>query len=157
MHNDALAAYEKAIYFNTEDPTLFYLNGVSAASAAEALVGVSTAIDKEKNRLFKVSENSYLRALELDATYAKPMYGLGKLYVFSLDRTLDAIPYLERYLKINVSDISAMFVLARAYYTTGNYSDALDIYDRIIARTKDKNIKEGALRNKDIIQGIIYE
>jgi tetratricopeptide (TPR) repeat protein len=157
MHNDALEAFERAIYFNTEDPTIFYLNGVSAVSAAESLVGVSTAIAKEKERLFKVSENSYLRALELDATYAKPMLGLGKLYVFNLDRPLDAIPYLERYLKINVSDVFGMFILARAYYVTGNYSDALDCYDRIIARTKDKNIKENALRNKDIIQGIIYE
>jgi len=157
MHNDALEAFERAIYFNTEDPTLFYLNGVSAASVAKSLVGSSTAIAKEKERLFKVAENSYLRALELDATYAKPMYALGILYVFELDRPLDAIPYLERYLKINVSDVSALFVLARAYFTTGNYSDALDCYDRIIARTKDKKIKENALMNKDLIQGIIYE
>jgi tetratricopeptide (TPR) repeat protein len=157
MHNDALDAFERAIYFNTEDPTIYYLNGLSAASAAKSLVGVSTAVDKEKNRLFKLSENSYLRALELDATYAKPMYGLGILYVFELDRPKDAIPYLERYLKIMTSDVSALFILARAYYSIGNYSDALECYDRIIDRTKDKKIKEEALNNKDIIQGILYE
>ncbi|WP_461246377.1 tetratricopeptide repeat protein [Treponema sp. R6D11] len=157
MHNDALDAFERAIYFNTEDATIYYLTGVSAASAAKSLVGFSSNADKERNRLYKLSENSYLRALELDATYAKPMYGLGILYVFELDRPLDAIPYLERYLKINVSDVSAMFVLARAYYSTEKYSDAIDCYDRIINRTKDKNIKEEALKNKDIIQGMRYE
>jgi len=151
MHNDALDAFERAIYFNTEDATLYYLTGVSAASAAHSLVGFSGSAEKEKSRLYKLAENSYLRALELDATYAKPMYGLGILYVFELDRPLDAITYLERYLKINISDVSAMFVLARAYYSTEKYADAIECYDRIINRTKDKKIKEEALKNKDII------
>jgi tetratricopeptide (TPR) repeat protein len=157
MHNDALEAFEKAIYFNTEDPTIYYLTGLSAASAAKSQVGFSPNAEKEKARLFKLAENSYLRSLELDATYAKPMYGLGILYVFELDRPLDAIPHLERYLNINVSDTSAMFILARAYYTTGKYDDALDCYDRIINKTKDRIIKEEALKNKDIIQGMLYE
>jgi len=157
MHNDALNAFERAIYFNTEDPTIYYLTGVSAASAAKSLVGFSAGEQKEKDRLFKLSENSYLRAMELDITYTKPMYGIAILYIFELDRPQDAIPYLERYLKISGSDISAMFVLARAYYSTENYTDALELYDRIISRAKDKKIKEEAQKNKDIIQGLIYE
>ncbi|WP_461255685.1 tetratricopeptide repeat protein [Treponema sp. R80B11-R83G3] len=157
MHNDALNAFERAIYYNTEDPTIYYLTGISAASAAKSLVGFSTGEQKEKDRLYKLSENSYLRAMELDVTYTKPMYGIAILYIFELDRPQDAIPYLERYLKINVSDISAMFVLARAYYSTENYSGAVELYDKIISRTKDKKIKEEAQNNKDIIQGMIYE
>jgi len=157
MHNDALNAFERAVYFNTEDPTIYYLTGVSAASAAKSLVGFSSGEQKEKDRLYKLSENSYLRAMELDITYTKPMYGIAILYIFELDRPQDAIPYLERYLKIMVSDISAMFVLARAYYSTENYTDAIELYDRIISRTKDKKIKEEAQNNKDMIQGLIYE
>jgi len=157
MHNDALEAFERAVYYNTEDPAIYYLTGVSAASAAKSQVGFSPNADREKARLFKLSENSYLRALDLDPTYAKPMYGLGVLYVFELDRPLDAIPYLERYLNINVSDTSAMFILARAYYTSGKYDDALECYDRIIKKTKDRNIKEEALKNKDIILGMLYD
>jgi len=143
MHNDALAAFERAIYFNTEDPTIYYLTGVSAASAAKSLVGFSSGADKERDRLYKLSENSYLRAMELDVTYTKPMYGIAILYIFELDRPQDAIPYLERYLKISPSDISAMFVLARAYYSTENYSGAVELYDKIISRTKDKKKKRG--------------
>jgi tetratricopeptide (TPR) repeat protein len=156
MHNDALDAFEKAIYFNTEDPAIYYLTGVSAASAAKSIVGFSAASDREKDRLYKLSENSYLRAMELDVTYTKPMYGIGILYIFELDRPQDAIPYLERYLKIAVSDVSAMFVLARAYYSTENYVSALEWYDKIIDRTKDKKIKEEAFNNKDIIEGMLY-
>jgi tetratricopeptide (TPR) repeat protein len=156
MHNDALGAYEKAIYFNTEDAALYYLTGVSAASAAKSVVGFSQGAEREKDRLYKLSENSYLRAMELDITYTKPMYGISILYVFELDRPQDAIPYLERYLKISVSDISAMFILARAYYSTENYTSALEWYDKIIDRTKDKKIKEEAFNNKDIIEGMLY-
>jgi tetratricopeptide (TPR) repeat protein len=157
MHNDALEAFERAIYFNAEDPVVFYLTGVSAASAAKSMVGFSSGAEREKDRLYKLSENSFLRAMELDVTYTKPMYGIAILYVFELDRPQDAIPYLERYLKIAVSDVSAMFVLARAFYSTEDYASAIEWYDKIINRTKDKKIKEEALNNKDIIQGMLYE
>jgi tetratricopeptide (TPR) repeat protein len=156
-HNEALDAFERAIYFNTEDAALYYLTGVSAASAAKSTVGFSAGAEREKDRLYKLSENSYLRAMELDITYTKPMYGIGILYVFELNRPQDAIPYLERYLKISVSDTSAMFILARAYYSTENYASAVEWYDKIVDRAKDKKIKEEALKNKDIILGMLYE
>ena len=157
MHNDALDALERAIYYNTEDAALYYLTGVSAASVAKSVVGFSTSAERERDHYYKLAEKSYLRALEIDITYTRPMYGLGVLYVFELDRPHDAIVYLERYLQILTSDVSAMFVLARAYYVTENFSRAIELYDRIVDRTKDKNIREEALNNKDIIMGMMYE
>jgi tetratricopeptide (TPR) repeat protein len=157
MHNDALAALERAIYYNTEDAILYYLTGVSAANIAKSLVGFSASDEKERERYYKLSETSYLRALEIDVTYTKPMYGLSVLYVFELDRPQDAIPYLERYLTIQSYDVSAMFVLARAYYMTENLTKAVEQYDKIISRTKDQKIREEALINRDIIQGRLYE
>ena len=156
MHYEALAALERAIYYNTEDTILYYLTGVSAANVAKSIVGFSAGDEKERERYFKLSENSYLHALEIDVTYAKAMYGLSILYVYELDRPQDAIPYLERYLTIQSSDISAMFVLASAYYLTENFSKAIEQYDKIISRTKDKKIKEQAQINRDVIQGMIY-
>ncbi|MCL2763768.1 MAG: tetratricopeptide repeat protein [Treponema sp.] len=157
MHNDALAALERAIFFNTEDPALYYLTGISAGAVAKSVVGFSANSEREKERYFRLAENSFLRALELEATYTRPMYGLGILYAFELDRPLDAIVQLERYLQILPSDIPAMFVLARAYFMIENYSRANDIYDRIIERTKDSNIRLEAWANKDLIQGLLYE
>jgi len=157
LHNDALAALERAIYYNTEDAILYYLTGVSAANIAKSLVGFSISDEKERERYYKLSEASYLRALEVDVTYTKPMYGLSVLYVFELDRPQDAIPYLERYLTIQSNDVSAMFVLARAYYMTENLTKAVEQYDKIISRTKDQKIREEALINRDIIQGRLYE
>jgi len=157
MHGDALEALERAIYFNSEDPIIFYLTGVSAANIAKSIVGFSTNSEKERAHYFDLAENSYKRALELDVTYAKAMYGLAILYVFEFNRPQDGIVQLERYLQVRSSDIQAMFVLARAYYATEQYSQAVDLYDRIAARTKDQKIKDEALNNREIIQGIIYE
>jgi len=156
MHNDALAALERAVYYNSEDALLYYLTGVSASYVARSTIGFSSNDINEKERYYNLAENAYLRALGIDITYTRPMYALGVLYAFELDRPQDAITYLDRYLLIQTSDYSAMFVLARAHFMLENYSQAVEIYDKIISRTKNQNEKEEALNNRDYIQGIIY-
>ena len=157
LHNDALAALERAIYYNTEDAAIYYMTGVSAGHVGKSIVGFSPNAERERELYFNLAENSYLRALEIDITYTRPMYGLAVLYVFELDRPQDAIVQLERYLQIQVSDINAMFLLARAYFMTRELSRAGDIYLRIADRTKNKEIREQALELRDQIQGMIYD
>jgi len=157
LDNDALAALEKAIYYNSEDPILFYLTGVSAAKIAKSKVGFTADAQEGSEHYYKLSENAYLRALELDATYTKAMYGLAVLYSFELERPQDAVNYLERYLQINTSDINAMFVLARSYYMLRDFSSAIETYEKIASRTKDRKIKEEAFRNIEIVQERMYE
>ena len=157
MHQDALSALERAIYFNSEDPVLYNLTGVSAGVVAKSIIGFSANAERERDHYFSLSEKAYLRAVELDSSYTKPMYGLGVLYAFELDRPQDAIKHLEANLKISPSDIPAMFVLARAHYMTGGYSQAIELFERIISRTKDKNITNEALNNIDTIRRRLYE
>jgi len=156
MHNNALEALERAIYYNSDDPILFYLTGVSAANAAKSVIGFSSNADAERDRLYRLSENGYLRSLDIDITYTRSMYGLAVLYVFELDRPRDAITYLERYLQLSPSDVTAMFVLARAHFMLEEYSRSVEVYDRIIDRTRDSKLREEAQSNRDYIQGIIY-
>ncbi|MCL2441012.1 MAG: tetratricopeptide repeat protein [Treponema sp.] len=157
MDNDALEAFERAIYYNSEDAGLYYLTGLSAAKVAKSKVGFSGNAAREQEQYFKLAENSHLRALELEITYTRPMYALGILYSFELDRPEDAIVQLERYLQIQQSDISAMFLLARSYYMIQNFSRSVEIYDRIIDRTRNQNERQEALVNKNIVQGMLYE
>jgi len=157
MHQDALSALERAIYFNSTDPALYNLTGVSAGVVAKSVIGFSTNAQKERDHYYSLCEKAYLRAIELDSTYTRPMYGLGVLYAFELNRPAEAIPLLEKNLEISSSDIPAMFVLARAYYMTGRNSQAIDLYERIISRTKDKNTINEALNNIDTIRGMLYE
>jgi tetratricopeptide (TPR) repeat protein len=151
MHRDALDAFEHALRFNAEDPTLYYLTGVSAGVVAKSTVGFSSNDGAEQDRLFKLCEKSYLRAVDLDPDYPRPRYGLGVLYTFELGRPEEAIPHLTRYLQIITGDVSTMFVLAAAYYMTEDYDSAIELYDRIIARTKDPKVKAEALNNKEEI------
>jgi tetratricopeptide (TPR) repeat protein len=153
MHRDALDALERALYYNSADPTLFYLSGDYASTVAASIVGFSGNADSEKAHFFQLAENSFLRAIELDNSYPKPRLGLGILYAFDLERPAEAILHLERYLEQISSDVKAMFVLARAYYMTQNYDRAIELYDRIIARSKDPKVKAEAQNNKDIIRG----
>jgi cytochrome c-type biogenesis protein CcmH/NrfG len=85
------------------------------------------------------------------------MYGLGILYAFELNRPEDAAFHLERYLQILPSDINAMFVLARAYFMTEKFSQAIELYDRIITRTRDQDVRQGAINNREEIMRLIYE
>jgi tetratricopeptide (TPR) repeat protein len=158
MHRDALDALKRALDFNAGDPTLYYLTGVSAAITAKSSIGFPGASGAEdsRDRYFSLAENAYRRSIELDESYAKPRYGLGVLYVFELDRPAEAIPHLSRYLELMSTDISAMFALARAYYVNGSYSDAVNLYDRIISRTKDAKIKAEAQNNKETALGRMY-
>jgi tetratricopeptide (TPR) repeat protein len=159
MHRDALAALDKALSYNAEDPTLFYLTGLSAAIVAASSLdfpGNSGAPGAERDKYFALAESAYLRAINLDSAYAKPRYGLGILYIFELDRPADAIPHLTRYLELMPTDFDAMFALARAYYITGDGNSAIELYDRIISRTKDQNRKAEAQNNKEIILGQLY-
>jgi tetratricopeptide (TPR) repeat protein len=154
MHLDALDALEMGIRYNGEDPTLFYLTGVSAAMAAKNSLGFSQGSARaEGGRYFTMAERAYLRAIELDGAYAKPRYGLGILYCFELDRPAEAIPHLEKYLELMSRDVDAMFALARSYYMTGAYERAIDLYDRIMVSTKDMEKKDEARNNRDYIMG----
>jgi tetratricopeptide (TPR) repeat protein len=159
MHRDALEALEKAIYYNAEDPTPFYLTGLSAAITAKSSLdfpGGSGAPGEGREKYFALAESAYLRAIELDGDYAKPRYGLGILYVFELDRPAEAIPHLARYLELMSTDVDAMFALARAYYVTENYNGAIELYDRILSRTKDRDRKAEAQNNKEFVMGRLY-
>jgi len=156
MHRDALAAFERAIHFNAEDATIFYLSGISAAIVANSIIGFSPNAQSEREHFFQLSENAHRRALQLDAQFLRPMYALGVLYAFNLERPQEAIPLLETYLRAMPNDIEAMFVLARAHFMTGGFEAALELYDRIISRTRDENARREARNNMQIVWSHMY-
>jgi|TergutMp193P3_1026864.scaffolds.fasta_scaffold68782_1 tetratricopeptide (TPR) repeat protein len=156
MHRDALDAFERALQFTPEDPTLYYLIGDSASVVAASILGFSGNSGTEKDHYSRLAESAYLRAIQLDPVYSRPRLGLGILYTFELNRAAEAVPHLERYMELAPNDIKGMFVMARAYYMTENFDRAIEMYDRIIARTKDQKVKSEAQNNKDIIRNLIY-
>jgi len=155
MHKDAIEAFDRALYYNASDPTLFYLTGESASVAAASTLDMNNNSVSEKERYQNLAESAYLRAIELDPTYGKPKLGLGILYTFDMDRPADAVPHLERYLQIMPNDIKGMFILARACFMTDNNERAVELYDRIIHRSKDPKVKAEAQNNIDFIRNMM--
>jgi tetratricopeptide (TPR) repeat protein len=157
LHNEALAALERTIYYTPEEAAPYYLTGVSAAIVAKSSLDFAgTGENAARNAYFALAESAYLRAIELDERYSRPRYGLSVLYLFELNRPEEAVPHLLRYLDIQTRDVDAMFLLARAYYMTGRYEEALSFYDRIITLTGDAAKRTEAERNKETVLGIIY-
>jgi len=156
MHRDALGAFERALHFTPEDPTLFFLIGDSASVVAASTLGFTGNSGTERDHYARLAESSYLRSIQLDPVYGRPRLGLGILYTFDLNRAEEAVPHLQRYVEIAPNDLKGMFVLARAYFMTENYDRAIELYDRIIARTRDPKVRTEAQNNKDIIRDLIY-
>jgi tetratricopeptide (TPR) repeat protein len=152
LYGEAIEALEQAARYYPEDEAVHYLIGLSAGITAKT----EYFSEAEAASHFRIAEQAYLRAIDIDGRYAKALYGLSVLYVFELDRPTEAVPYLERFLDINKSDTDAMFVLARAYYMIENYEAAVGIYDRIIGLTKDPVKKAQADANKQQVMDRWY-
>jgi tetratricopeptide (TPR) repeat protein len=153
MHVEALKAFQQAMQYNTEEAVLYYLSGVSAGYAGKY------ALDFEQNageaaRYFDLSEEAYIRAIQLDERYTLALYGLAVLYAYELNRPLDAIPRIERYMELRSGDANAMFILARCYYMSGQYRRALDQYDMIISTTKDPKRRSEAEANRRAVMEV---
>jgi tetratricopeptide (TPR) repeat protein len=156
LHIEALEALERALRYYPEDPALHYMTGVSAGYAAKDTHEFPGRESGLRERYYALSESAYLRAIELDERYLRPRFGLGVLYVFELGRPGEAIPHLQRYLDISTRDVDAMFLLARAYYATERWDEALELYDRIIKLTRDTDKRREAENNRQIILGLRY-
>lgn len=158
LHTEALDALSRAIAYTPEDTALHYLRGVSAGILAKSTLGLY----EQQQYYYDLAEKSFLRSIELNNRYIRPRYSLGVLYTFDLDRPDDAIPQLEKYLELSPnskpinSDIDAMFVLARAYYMVEEYQNSVDLYDRIIANTRDPAKRVDADTNKQVVLDRLY-
>ncbi|MDR3276250.1 MAG: tetratricopeptide repeat protein [Treponema sp.] len=156
LHNEALDALERAISYAPEDVSLPYMTGISATMVAKSKLDFSETGDRERERYYALAEDAYLRSIAMNETYSKPHYALGVLYVFELGRPEDAIPQLERYQELTVNNVDGMFVLARAYYMTGQYEATIGQYDRILSITRDKDKRAEAEQNRQYVMDIYY-
>ena len=112
----------------------------------------------------RTAEEAFKRAIQINERYYRAMYVLGVLYVFNLEEvnpgageTEKAIPYLERFLETQTKDTDGMFVLARAYYVTGNYDKAVDLYDKIITLNPNETKVKDAENNKRKALDALYK
>ncbi len=157
MYGEALKCFQEALKYYPDNQNLYYYVGVCAGYMSHAALdfGGSGSTEVKYNYL-KLAEEAYKRAITIEDRYVRALYGLGVLYVFELDESDKAIPHLEKALSIDTKNIDAMFVLARAYYSTYEFDKAVQMYDKIINTTKSAETKATAEENKKTVLDVSY-
>ena len=152
MFTKAYECFQKALVFYPANANLYFYVAVCAGKIANSVLDFDAtgniSVQERKRNYLKLSEEAYLQALSINPKYYRAMYGLGVLYVFELSQSKDAVPYLERFLETQTKDTNGMFVLARAYYETGEKSKAVQLYDRIIELKPNDEKVAAAEQNK---------
>ena len=157
MYGEALDCFEKALEFYPTNQNLYYYVGVCAGYMSHTAMDFEgTGSHEKRYNYLKLAENAYLEAIRLDDRYARALYGLGVLYVFELEEPEKAIPHLEKLLTIDTKNIDAMFVLARAYYSSFEFEKSINMYDTIINTSKSNETIASAEENKKIVLEAAY-
>ena len=160
MYGQAYECFQKAVSFYPDNANLYFYLAVCAGYIANSTIDWNAdaqgTTQEIKLKYLRISEESYQRALSIDPKYYRAMYGIGVLYVFALEESDKAIPYLENFLAVQTKDSDGMFVLARAYYDTVQYEKAIEIYDRIIELKPSQQKIEDAEANKKIVTDALY-
>jgi tetratricopeptide (TPR) repeat protein len=142
MYGLALEAFETATEIHPENATLYFKDGVSAGRLA------STRVDPvEERRLLELAEAYYRQGLSIDPTDGDLLYGLAILYVFELDLPEEAVPLMEQLVNRQPKNLSALFLLGRAYAEVGRTTEAVEAYERAAAAATSEAMRSRALRN----------
>ena len=157
MYGEALKCFQEALKYYPDNQNLYYYVGVCAGYMSHSAMdfGASGSSEVRYNYL-RLAEDAYLRAISIEDRYVRALYGLGVLYVFELDEPEKALPYLEKAVSIETRNIDALFVLARAYYSSYEFEKAAATYDKIIATTKSAETKATAEENKKTVLDALY-
>jgi cytochrome c-type biogenesis protein CcmH/NrfG len=146
MYGEALEALDGAVRIYPEQANLFLFKGIAAGRLSKALSDPA-----EIEALRNLSEQAYLRCLDIDPGVNQALYGLAVLYAFEMERPKDAIPLLEKLLLREKQNVDALFLLALCQYSLGYSEDALTTYDRIIDTPAAGARREEARKNKKLI------
>ena len=160
IYGQAYECFQKAVSYYPDNANLYFYLAVCAGYIANSTIDWNVeaqgTTQEIKLRYLRVSEESYQRALSIDPKYYRAMYGIGVLYVFALEESDKAIPYLENFLAVQTKDSDGMFVLARAYYDTMQYEKAIAVYDKIIELKPSAQKVADAEANKHIVTEALY-
>lgn len=157
MYGEAFKCYQKAIEFFPQNQNLYYWLGVCAGYMSKSSLDYeATADTTKKYNYLKLAESAYLEAIRIEPRYVRALYGLSVLYVFELDESDEAIPYLETLLTIDKGHTDAKFVLANAYYRRGDMQKAIDLYDDIEKTSKSNEARAAAAENKQHALDLSY-
>lgn len=157
MYGEALKCFEEALKYYPNNQNLYYYVGLCAGYMSHAALDFngSGSYDQKYNYL-KLSEEAYLRALKIDDKYTNAMYGLAVVYVYELEESEKAIPWLEKLLSIDTKHADAMLLLGIAYYLNYDFNSAISTFDKVISTSKAADKVAAAEAYKKQILDVSY-
>ena len=145
MYGEALKAFQSSLEYFPSNQNLYYWVGVCAGwMAKESMDFNASGYNEVRNNYYKLAEESYLRAIELDEKYERAWYALGSLYEYELEEHVKAASCFEHALEISTKSLDSLFNLARAYYGSYEFDKAVATYDKIISLANTSKVKEQA-------------
>lgn len=103
---------------------------------------------------YKLSEKSYLEALNAKPDFVKALYGLAKTYM-ATGRTSEAIDRLEKAVQLAPESTPVFFELAKAYSLTGDFRKAYAAYLRVVQLDPDSPLADQAIREAQRIKPLL--
>ncbi len=129
MYRPALDALQQAMELQTGNPVLYYLAAVASGHSARAYI-----LEGRDREYLEQAERMYREAIRLNPRYREALYGLAVLLSFELDEPEEALQYARRVASIETRDPAIRFLLANILVRTGEFQEALEIYEGL-ART----------------------
>lgn len=149
MYGLALEAFQEALAIYPENPNVLYYAGMCSARLYKTEGSPSKSLD-----YLNQAVRYYEASIAANNRFSSPMYGLAVLYVYELNLPDLAIPLLEMYNSIQKSSMDGQFLMAAAYFASGDDDEAVEIYNRIIDRAEDPELQEAARTNRnEILRG----
>lgn len=145
MYGLALDAYRKVLEYEPANHVALYSAGLSAGQLA-----LSKSPGAERDQLLSAALEYHLRAIEVNPGYADPYLAAAVLRFYELGDNAGAKELLTRGIELFPSKASRMmFVLAQIAVSENRLNDAVDLYDRIAASTRNSDERDSAISNRE--------
>ncbi|MBN1413153.1 MAG: tetratricopeptide repeat protein [Spirochaetales bacterium] len=141
----------KALDIFPASGSLFYQMAVCTAYIGKSYIKTDKN-DKQGDRWIGMAENYYKKAIQLNPSHLDAQYGLGILYMFELNRPEEAIKYFLPIRESQSQNTDVRFALGQAYYMLGQYDNAIQMYDEILAVTRIRERIKRAEENKKQVE-----
>ncbi|MFO7731116.1 MAG: hypothetical protein R6V86_10150 [Spirochaetia bacterium] len=148
MYGPAREYFLKSLEISPNNHLVQYYAGLSSAQTAGAQENRAQRVSRIEDAAYH-----YQRAVELKSDYYEALYALSVLYIFELDRALEAEEYVQRALEVRPGSQKTRFLLAAIRVIQNRYEEAIEIYDQIIEESEDATIQQRARENREQLLG----